>query len=58
MIELKCPFCGGEAKLLKVFDRFYVKCCNRDCPLIFTTWIADNETEAVNAWNYRVDEEE
>lgn len=58
MFELKrCPFCGGEAKLftVKSTGEFYVGCCNGLCDVIPATWIVDNETEAVNAWNNRVD---
>lgn len=61
MRELKrCPFCGREAELLKIESdgEFYVRCCNGDCDVIPTTWTYKTETEAVNAWNNRVDEEE
>lgn len=63
MIELKrCPFCGGEAKLtkLKPFNEyeFFVECMNVSCAVIPVTWHYKTEIEAVNAWNYRVDEEE
>ena len=61
MSELKrCPFCGREAELLKIESdgEFYVRCCNGGCAVIPTTWTYKTETEAVNAWNHRVDEEE
>ena len=63
MSELKrCPFCGGEAKLTKFkpFNEyeFFVECMNVSCAVIPKTWIYKTETEAIVAWNNRVDEEE
>ena len=61
MIELKrCPFCGGEAKLLKIkiTDEFYVRCTNGKCAVTPKTWIYKNKIKAIAAWNNRVYEEE
>ena len=62
-IKLKpCPFCGGKAMLLSTdtplfgeTPRFFVTCavCGVETPRI-----ARKRTEAANAWNRRVDNEQ
>lgn len=56
MEELKkCPFCGGEAKIYKLFDyisKYRVECTYCD---MYTSAYATKE-EAIEAWNRRVEE--
>ena len=69
-IELKpCPFCGGEAKLIKGFPSQqgkgsnirFVQCKRCNCKtktfqqLPFESW-RDNEAAAIKAWNERVNQ--
>ena len=55
----KCPFCGGEAKIVQEYDAMIGKtfyfCACVDC----TATIFDGEVEekqAIEAWNRRVDD--
>ena len=49
-IKLKpCPFCGGEAKILNVDDRYTVKCRSCFCG----TGIYKDSGRASEAWNRR-----
>ncbi len=48
-----CPFCGGEAKVVKADITYTVMCIQ--CPAtIGRQWYAERK-EAVEAWNRRVD---
>ena len=53
---LPCPFCGGEAKVIKWFPNFNpfytVACFNNDidCDKIVK---ADSKQQAIKAWNAR-----
>ena len=55
---LPCPFCGGEADLVKYIGKldckkFAVECRNIECPTLpCTEWYLDKE-EAIKAWNIR-----
>lgn len=55
---LPCPFCGGEADLVKYIGKldckkFAVECRNIECPTLpCTEWYLDKE-EAIKAWNTR-----
>ena len=55
MTELKpCPFCGGEASIIKYMDGTYcVECENDNCNMIAMTVLADTEARAVEIWNTR-----
>lgn len=55
MTELKrCPFCGGEAGIIKYMDGTYcVECKNDNCNMIAMTVLADTEARAVEIWNTR-----
>ena len=55
MAELKrCPFCGGEAGIIKYMDGTYcVECKNDNCNMIAMTVLADTEARAVEIWNTR-----
>ena len=56
--ELKlCPFCGGRAVLRHDSSGYYVKCNNGMCKVMPTTWYYDEENEAINAWNRRVNDD-
>lgn len=50
-----CPFCGGEARLVKDFCSFkdwnYVRC--EECGAMTST--ADNAYRAINYWNQRAE---
>ena len=53
-IKLKlCPFCGGEAEILNVDDRYTAKCRSCFCG---TGEYKDPE-RAAEAWNRRTDNE-
>lgn len=56
MEELKkCPFCGGEAKIYKLFDyvsKYRVECMNCD----MCSPNQNKSEEAMKAWNRRVEE--
>ena len=53
-IKLKpCPFCGGEAKILNVDDRYTVKCRSCFCG----TGIYKDSGRASEAWNRRAENE-
>lgn len=65
--ELKpCPFCGGEAKLLKdelgnTADMYgaewwYVACSNLDCGIYAKTADRPTPQEAAKLWNRRAGE--
>jgi Lar family restriction alleviation protein len=70
MSELKpCPFCGGEAKLIRTHPNpaidwggrygttvWEVYCSNTDCPCEAGTGWKNTEAEAIEAWNTRHDE--
>lgn len=61
-IKLKpCPFCGGEAKLLK--DEFgstagwwYAACSNLDCGIYVVAAVRPTPQEAAKLWNRRAGE--
>lgn len=55
MTDLKrCPFCGGEAGIIKYMDGTYcVECKNDNCNMIAMTVLADTEARAVEIWNTR-----
>lgn len=48
-----CPFCGGEAELIKIYNTqwHYVQCVKCKVKTEHKT-----EQEAINAWNTRVKE--
>lgn len=55
VIELKpCPFCGGEAVILKTND-FYRACC-KTCPCDVGRWLCTSENELVEFWNRRCEQ--
>ena len=53
-----CPFCGGEAILVKDFSSFkdwtYVRC--KECGA--ATSVSGNAYKAIELWNKRVEEKE
>ena len=58
--ELKrCPFCGGKAEIVPVYDNesgfsgYAVICADCGCGTIGS----EDEIDAVNAWNTRIDDE-
>ena len=52
-IELKpCPFCGAEAELKKISDRWTAK-CTKECA---GTRIFNDKNRAIEIWNRRIDE--
>ena len=59
MSELKrCPFCGGEAKLVKTHDGMYgIFHESEECPIdaenFVCDWQYDTAEEAIEAWNTR-----
>ena len=64
MSELKpCPFCGGGAVVVQTRYRhgeeyFFVKCNNKDCPVIPETYENTEMKDAIEAWNGRAENEE
>ena len=53
MIEINlnpCPFCGGEAEILKNKKKFYLVRCSR---CLCATWPSKNLDIAAKAWNIR-----
>ncbi len=58
----KCPFCGGEAELIKIpvppyGDRYYVRCAIRnDCEIAVHTCDGRTAEEAIEAWNRRAND--
>lgn len=51
-----CPFCGGEAKVIKQNHReyrptYYVRCTTLDCKV--ETPQKRSEAKAIKAWNRR-----
>lgn len=52
---LKCPFCGGKARLRKVIDNCFVECgkCWAHGPNVLGC--EKTEEEAIEAWNRRAD---
>lgn len=55
---LKCPFCGGEAKLVKTHDGMYgifheSEGCPIDAVNFVCDWQYDTAKEAISAWNTR-----
>ncbi len=65
MDKLKpCPFCGTQAHIMKLkstaIDRYFVVCGNSLC-IAHEKWVFGNffhrETDAIKAWNRRVDAE-
>ena len=54
---LRCPFCGGEARVTCNTDdtRYYVVSC-QSCALK-AQWYHDNKEEAIEHWNTRTTEE-
>ena len=60
MAELKpCPFCGGEAKLIKCGKEWYVECNSHmfTCyPKPWTGYI-DTAEYAIEIWNRRAEDD-
>lgn len=54
MTELRpCPFCGGEAKLVRANNSWHkVICCK--CTGSAGSWRTVTRQEAIEAWNRRV----
>lgn len=53
MKELKkCPFCGGEAEIVKESDYAYFIKCKRRCLM---TYSFKSPEQAIEAWNRRVE---
>lgn len=55
---LSCPFCGGEAELIKrVMSNceswWYVTCLNGDCTIRVGTLHRAKKEEAIKEWNTR-----
>ena len=46
---LKCPFCGGEARVVIAIESYWVRCF--DCGAEIA--ICDSKPEAAAAWNRR-----
>ena len=46
---LKCPFCGGEARVVIAIESYWVRCF--DCGAEIA--ICDTKPEAIAAWNRR-----
>lgn len=58
--ELKpCPFCGGEAKVIKIprGDRKYVAICENDLCMASVGNFSCTREDAVRKWNRRVTDE-
>lgn len=58
MSELKpCPFCGGEAKIVKSPENEYIAICrNKQCNAS-VGFFPNTRKEAIEAWNRRADDE-
>jgi Lar family restriction alleviation protein len=55
---LPCPFCGGEAMLVPIYNGVTVKClgCNAEgehCYSVNYIGRSETEAEAITAWNTR-----
>lgn len=64
MSELKlkpCPFCGGEAVLMKVTFTagmsYYVRCGNGKCAVFPITKSYSTDDEAIEVWNMRANDD-
>lgn len=56
MRELRrCPFCGGEAKIVfaEEYKQWRIRCKNIDCDVRPSTSWFNNEEEAIDRWNRR-----
>ena len=54
MAELKpCPFCGGEAKPIKIDGEWYIKCGNYCCE---QSVLYEDVEMAIEAWNRRAED--
>ena len=55
----KCPFCGGEATILKKYKRnavgYQPMCRSARCGALLDTWAT--KREAILAWNARAENE-
>ena len=47
---LKCPFCGGEARVVRASEAYWVRCFDCGAEVV----IGDSGPEAITAWNRRV----
>lgn len=56
MEELKkCPFCGGEAVHIKLFENKRQDCFYRCSKCGYETKAYTSKQNAINAWNMRVE---
>lgn len=56
MTELKpCPFCGGEAYIVKGFSDLHMILCE-DCGSTASFQHKEGRQEAIKAWNRRAEE--
>ena len=46
----KCPYCGGNAQIIKIDDLWLIKCTAIDCHVALYTALKTVE-EAINLWN-------
>ena len=62
MSELKpCPFCGGEASVIRHADFYGIWHGKSDSPCYFSEkefWGFLSEAEAIEAWNRRANDED
>jgi hypothetical protein len=60
MTELrKCPFCGGEAKIGRIFGHESVYCTKCDACILPSPYDTEDElNKSIEAWNKRVPQEE
>lgn len=55
---LKCPFCGGKAKLHIIGKSYYVTCDGSYCKIKPTTWAYSVKEKAIKEWNRRANDEQ